>query len=186
MSDVRVAKRYAAALFEVAQRDAIIDAVSKDIALIERLYAESSLLKSVLHQPLVSEQRKSSLLSDVFGDRITATTLNFLKLLIHKRRIDMLRECLDEFNKLVLEHSGIVDATAKTAIELTADQQAKLKSSLESVTGKTIRLTTEVDNSIIGGVIVRIGDDVIDGSISGRLQRLEQRLLGTSLLGGAI
>jgi F-type H+-transporting ATPase subunit delta len=179
MKDTRVANRYSAALFEVAKADAILDAVGEDLSLIERSLRQHDLLREMLSQPLVTQERKSKMLADVFGDNITATSLNFLKLLVRKRRADLVQETIDEFRVLLAEHLNIVDATARTAVAMTASQKEALVKSLEKLTGKRVNLTAEVDPNMIGGVIVRIGDNIIDGSVRGRLHRLETQLLGS-------
>jgi F-type H+-transporting ATPase subunit delta len=179
MKDTRVAKRYAAALFEVAKRDGILDAVAQDLSLVERSLEHQPLLRTVLAQPLVTEERKGKMVADVFSDNITATSLNFLKLLVRKRRADLVQETIDEFRLLLAEHLNIVDATARTAIALTAAQVDGLTKSLEKLTGKRVNLKAEVDPAMIGGVVVRIGDNIIDGSVRGRLHRLEVQLLGS-------
>src|SRR5258708_10317227 len=109
MKDTRVAKRYAAALFEVAKRDSILDAVGEDLLLVERLVAELSTLRTVFVQPLVTEERKAKMVTDVFGDRITATSLSFLKLLISKRRGDLIDHVIAAFRQLLAQHLNIVD-----------------------------------------------------------------------------
>jgi F-type H+-transporting ATPase subunit delta len=186
MRETRVAKRYAAALFEIAKRDEIVDAIGEDLALIERLLRESATLRTMFTQPLMTDDRKVQMVTQVFGDRITATSLNFLKLLIRKRRADIINETVEEFRTLLLNHLNIVDATAQTAVPMNADQLDRLTKSLATLTGKKVNLTAEVDPDLIGGVVVRIGDDIIDGSLRGRLHRLEQHLLGARTLGGSI
>lgn len=180
MKDVRVAKRYAAALFGIARRDEILDAVTQDVALIERFIAEVPYLRAVLLQPLVSESKKDKVATDAFGDRVTATSLNFVKLLIRKRREDLIDECIREYRALVAEAQNRADAVAVSAVPFTPEQTAQLTQSLERLTGKNVHLTTEIDPHMLGGVIVRLGDTIIDGSIRGRLARLEQHLMGAS------
>ena len=177
MKDTRVAKRYASALFEVAKRDDIVDAVSQDLALIERFLTDVPSLRAVLLQPLVDDERKVRFAGDAFGDRVTATTLNFLKLLIHKRRENLINECIREYENLNAEYNNTVDAVATTAVPITDAQVSRLTESLQALTGKTVHLSTDVDPAIGGGAIVRMGDTVIDGSVRGRLERLEQQLL---------
>lgn len=178
MKDTRVAKRYAAALFDVAKRNAILDAVGTDITLIERFVAEVPYLKAVLLQPLVSDTRKNKVVTDAFGDRVTATSLNFLKLLIRKRREELIDVCIAEFRALYAQAHNQTNAVATTAVPLTPEQTERLTASLQKMTGKTVHLTTTIDPALIGGTVVRLGDTVIDGSVRGRLERLEQQLLG--------
>jgi len=186
LKDIRVAKRYAAALFGVAKRDGILDAVEQDLLLIGRFLAEVPYLRAVLMQPLVSDERKNKVISDAFGDRVTASSLSFLKLLTRKRREDLIEEALREFRVLLAEHENTVDAEAATAVPLTPDQSARLTQSLQTMTGKTVRLTAHLEPDLVGGVVVRIGDTVIDGSVRGSLARLEQQLLGSNSLGGIV
>ncbi len=178
MKDLRVAKRYAAALFGIAARDGILDAVSQDLTLIERFLADVPYLRAVLFQPQVPEARKVALANEAFGDRITATSLNFLRLLVHKRREDMIGACIADFRALYDAHLNRVEATATTAVPLTPEQAERLTASLRQLTGKTVHLALQIDPAILGGTVVRLGDTVIDGSIRGRLARLEQQLLG--------
>lgn len=178
MKDIRVAKRYAAALFGVAQRDGAIDAITQDLVLVSRFIAEVPYLRAVLLQPLVTETRKNKVLDEAFGSRVSPTSLNFLRLLIRKRREDLIDEVMREFRSLVAAQQNRVDAIATTANPLSPGQEERLTQSLQSMTGKTVSLTTNVDPAIVGGVVVRIGDSVIDGSVRGQLQRLEQQLLG--------
>ncbi len=180
MKDVRVAKRYAAALFGIAKRDNILDAVTADVLLIERFIAEVPYLRAVLLQPLVSEAKKDKVATDAFSDRVTATSLNFVKLLIRKRREDLIDECIREYRALVAESQNRVDAVATTAVAITPQQTTQLILSLERLTGKNVSLTTVIDPDILGGTIVRMGDTIIDGSVRGRLARLEQQLMGAS------
>ena len=184
MKDIRVARRYAAALFGVAVRDDILDAVAQDLTLISRFVAEVPYLRAVLMQPLVSDARKNTVLNEAFGDRVTATSLNFLRLLIRKRREDVIEECVREFRAMLAERNNTVEAVAHSAVPFSPAQVERLTQSLQTMTGKTVHLTTEVDSAMVGGVIVRLGDTIIDGSVRGRLHRLEQQLLGAQALGG--
>lgn len=186
MKDIRVARRYAAALFGVARRDGILDAVEQDLTLISHFLAEVPYLRAVLMQPLVSVARKNTIVDEAFGDRTTASSLNFFKLLIRKRREDLIGECIREFRVLLAEHTNTVDAEAWAAVPMTLDQQERLVRSLHALTGKKVRLVAEVDRTLIGGVVVRIGDTVMDGSVRGKLERLERQLLGANALGGTV
>jgi F-type H+-transporting ATPase subunit delta len=186
MKDLRVARRYAAALFALAQRDEIADAIDKDLLLIERFLADVPYLRAVLVEPIVSEERKLKVVADAFGDRVTEASLSFLRLLIRKRREQLVGECIREYRALSLEHANMVDAEARSAVPLTPAQTGALQQNLEKMTGKTVRLTAVTDAATIGGVVVRIGDTIIDGSVQGRLQRLQQHLMGASALGGTV
>ena len=180
MKDVRVASRYAAALFAVADRDGILDSVASDLTLMHRFLTEVPRLRAIIMEPLVSDSRKNAVAEEAFGDRVTATALNFLKLLIRKHREDLMEDCAREFRALLAERNNTADAEASVAAALTPEQEERLTQGLEAMTGKTIHLTTHVDASLVGGVLVRIGDTVLDGSVRGKLERLEQQLMGAN------
>ena len=154
--------------------------------LVGRFLEEVNYLRAVLLLPLISDDRKYKILDDAFGDRVTASSLSFLKLMVRKRREDLIEEALREFRVLLAELENTVDAEAASAVPLTAEQSASLTASLQTMTGKTVRLTAHLDPSLVGGVVVRIGDTVIDGSVRGQLARLEQQLLGSNSLGGIV
>jgi len=156
------------------------------MTLVSRFLAEVPYLRAVLIQPLVSVARKNIVVDEAFGDRVTASSLNFLKLLIRKRREDLISECIREFRALLAEHTNTVDAEAWSAVPMTPDQQERLASGLHALTGKTVRLVAKVDHALVGGVVVRIGDTVMDGSVRGKLERLERQLLGANALGGIV
>src|SRR4029079_6906553 len=112
-----------------------------------------------------------------FGDKIGAPTLAFLKLLLSKRRIEILAEIHQEFQRLLRNFQNIATATAVTAIPLLPAEQQGIIATLESITGKKIELETTVDPSVIGGGLVRVGDTVYDSTVKGDLERLRKVLL---------
>ena len=178
--ETRVAKRYAAALFEVAERDGAIEAVSADLDLVERFLAEVPYLRALVLQPLVSDERKRKVLSDAFGDRATATTLNFLYLLVKKRRETSLDDVIAHYRVLVDEKLGRVVAHVHTAVALSPAQVSALKVALSSRTGKNVEIEAAVDPMTLGGVRVRIGDTIIDGTVQGGLESVRRQMLGVA------
>lgn len=180
MKDIRVAKRYAGALFAVAERNEILDSVAADLDLIERFLTEVPYLRAVLMQPQVSDSRKNMFADEAFGDRVTASSLGFLKLLIRKRREELIDECSREFRAMLAVHNNTAEAEATSAVPLSPEQTTRLIESLQVLTGKTVRLTTAVDTALVGGMIVRLGDTIIDGSVRGKLERLERQLSGAN------
>lgn len=178
--DTKVAKRYAAALFEVAERDGAIEAVSADLDLLERFLSELPELRSLVLHPLVTDERKRKVLSDAFGDRMTATTLNFLYLLIRKRRETALDDVIADYRVLVDEKLGRVIARVQSAVPLSAAQVKALKAALSTRTGKNVEIEASVDPSAIGGLRVRIGDNIIDGTVQSGLESVRRQMLGVA------
>ncbi len=177
MREESVARRYAAALFEQAGKAGTVEAAAGELALAAETVASSDRLRALLAQPLVTQEQKTRALENAFGDRASQATMAFLHLLVHKRRINLLPEVQAAFAQMVLDYRNIAHATATSAVPLTPEQVAALEKSLEARTGKDIELETEVDPSLIGGVLVRIGDTVLDGTVRGNLERLREQLL---------
>ena len=180
MREESVARRYAAALFEQARKSETPDVMGRtgeELALVAQTVADTGALRALLGQPLVTEERKKLALRNAFGDRVSPVVLAFLDLLVDKRRIGLLPELQREFARRVREHRNIARARATSAVPLTPEQTAALERSLEARTGKDIELETEVDPSVLGGVLVRIGDTVFDGTVRGNLERLREQLL---------
>lgn len=177
MREESVARRYAAALFEQARKGETVAASGEELALAAEKVAATPALKALLAQPLVTEERKKQALQNAFGEKIAPPTLAFLNLLVDKRRINLLPQVQAEFARLVLEYRNVAYATATSAVPLTAAQIDALDKALEARTGKQIELDTEVDPSLLGGILVRIGDTVLDGTVKGNLERLREQLL---------
>jgi F-type H+-transporting ATPase subunit delta len=177
MREESVARRYAAAFFESAQKSGTINEAQADMMTVARTLIDSPKLVALLRQPLVTESRKKAALKDALSAKIRPQTLGFLFLLVDKRRIDMLADVEQEFTQRVRASNNVALAKAVSAIPLSPTEQESLRRSLEARTGKTIELETSVDSALIGGVLVRIGDTVLDGSVRGNLERLREQLL---------
>ena len=104
--------------------------------------------------------------------------MNFLQLMGSRGRTAIIAVALQAFLELVAEREGVVGAEVRTAVELSPEQRQTLQDRLERYTGRRVRLETQVDASVRGGVIARVGDTVFDGSINTHLDRLRQRLAG--------
>ena len=177
MAEESVARRYAQALLNQALASGSLDTISRDLAGVAETLAGSPLLAAYLNNPLVTRDRKKAMVSQLFTKESSPAALRFLTLLVEKRRIEMFESVKTEFDRLVRAHRGIVVASAVSAVPLSAPQLSQLQASLQARTGKSIELTTAVDPSLMGGVLVRIGDTVLDGTVKGKLERLREQLL---------
>lgn len=180
MREESVARRYAAALFEQARKSDTVPVAGEELRLVAETVAADGRMRATLSQPVVTEERKNQLFEQAFGGRVSPATLGFLHLLVEKRRIGLLPQVQAEFARLVLDFRNIAHATAVSAVPLAPDQLQALERSLEARTGKDIELETQVDPSLLGGVLVRIGDTVYDGTVKGKLERLREQLLARS------
>jgi len=179
----QLATKYAQAVFELAVEGKILDQVELELKLIESTIAEYSDLSTLIYHPRVLGQAKKETLSKIFGQDISDVILKFLMLLVDKRRESILPAIIREYVQLANEARNIVEAQVTVAMPLDKDQQTALITKLGLVTGKTIILKTQIDKAIIGGVIVQIGDQLIDGSIIRQLQMLKKTLLNTEVTG---
>jgi len=177
MVDLRVARRYARALFEVALKQNQLQATADDLRNLRGIMRESDELRAFFYSPLIPRDRKRDRLRDAFRERIQPHTMRMLELLVEKRREKMLDAVCDEFQKLQEAHQGIARAHIQSATPLTDAEQNALVQKLQQSTGKTIIPTFETNPELIGGVRVRIGDYQIDGTLRGALDRLRDHIM---------
>lgn len=178
IADSKVARRYASALFAAAQKTGKIEAVQRDLAALTALWKQTPALAQVMESPLVPGERKHALIDQLFGKDLDALTQSFLRLLVDKRREEILETVAVEFNQQADAARGLVRAQATVAAPLDDRQRAALIAGLQQRTSsQQIELSVNVDPAILGGVIVRLQDTVIDGSVRGALERLREQLL---------
>ena len=168
-----VARRYAKAVFELAQQDRDHEAWERRLTLIRELFADER-VASILKNPTVASEARERLIAKTPGfDREAA---NLARLLVEAGRIDDAAEIGEEFQRLGDEAAGRVRATATTAVELTAADRDRISRQLSKRMQKDVRLSVVVDPRILGGLRVQFGDHVIDATVASRLQQLRRRL----------
>jgi len=180
MQDTSVVQRYAVALLNHAKKTGTVDATTEDMKSLADAIAQSRQLAAFLNHPLIAGEKKKALVDRAFGGMVSATVVDFVKLLIDKRRIDALQLVIAEFVALVREHKNIAAAEVVTAVPLTDAQRKALEAALEKRTGKDIEIHAIVDASVMGGVSVRIGDTILDGTVRSQLERLREQLINTT------
>lgn len=178
MSAEAVAARYAQALYELGIEQGNLASLTDEIRRVSTTYDASSELRAVLNNPVVDDTARLAILQDVL-DRLSVgiITKNTVKLLAERRRLLVLPYLSRALERLSDERAGVVRATVTTAAQLPESYFSKLKEQLEASLGKKVLLERQLDPSLLGGVVTRIGDRVIDGSLRTRLQRMRQTLL---------
>lgn len=174
--DLRAARRYARALFNTALRSGEVDAVGQSLDAIAHAAQNSAQFMNVMRHPLITRERKKELLHQIFEGRVQPVVEHFLFLLIENDRSAILPDVGEQFRQLLDEHRREVDAEAVSAVQMTTTQVDALKTRLEAETGYKVRLQTRVDDALLGGLVVRVGDRLFDGSIASQLRRLEEQL----------
>lgn len=172
-------RRYAEAAFEIATRDGTIETWRKDLDVAAATLGEGELLE-VLANPALALEGRQEIVDRVYTG-LSGPSRNLVSLLVRRGRIEQLPRVAEEFGRLDDQRQGIVHATATSALPLTDTETRALTARLEQMTGGTVALRTEVDESLLGGLIVRVGTRLIDGSVRGRLERLRNQLAAGAL-----
>jgi F-type H+-transporting ATPase subunit delta len=175
MANEQVAKRYAQAVFGIAVDQETIPRWRADLDDIAIVLSESE-ASPILADSRVSLARREEMVGRILD--VQPLALNFARVLLQKGRSLEARAIGDAFGRMADEHQGIVHAQLTSAFDLTAEQVSTIEQRLSTETGKTVKATTLTDPSILGGLIIRIGDTLIDGSIRTRLKRLRRELEG--------
>ena len=176
MLNIQLAAKYATAIFEIAREEKKLDAYDKDLGKVRAdVFAIPEAVK-FFQNPLVPQKAKKDLLIKAVGKEVSETVMNFLMLLVDKKRIGVFSEIYDIFTSLKNKEQGILIADVTSAFPLTKKQQDALTKKLATLTKRKIQIRTHKDPSILGGLIVKIGDKRIDGSAAGRLAALRSSL----------
>jgi F-type H+-transporting ATPase subunit delta len=176
MSDSTIARRYAGALKAEADRTDVTKLVDSDVELIQESFALSAELRLFFESPVISREDKKRVVYALFSDRLQRVTLNFLQLLVRKRREHLLESVTVGYRELRDTELGIVEASARVTHPLDETEEKNLVAAIEGISGKRVRLKTEIDTYLMGGIVVRVGDTVYDGSVRNQLLALRERL----------
>lgn len=177
----KVAKRYAAALFQIADEKKQLDTILADIRLINKTISGSRELLLFLRNKIIKEEKKKAVLTEIFGNKVSDLTMDFLKLLVDKKREEHLPAVTNAYIRTYNIKAGIVEVQLAYAYEPENNQVSKLTKELESYTGKKIILHQIKDASLRGGLKVTIEDTVIDGSVKNKVAQLEALFSGTAV-----
>ena len=176
MAKLASSKRYAQAVFQIAQEQDGFDVWTEDLRVLA-FSLENSDLVSLLNAPQIPTGTKLQTIEDLLVDSVNHLATNLLAVLATRNLTHLLPDIADEFSRLVDEKNGIARGEVTSAIELTGEQNYSIEEILSKIIGKPIKLTTSVDSEIIGGIIARVGDQVIDGSIRTKLQEMRRSLV---------
>lgn len=168
---ITIARPYANAVFALAQEKGELKAWSDLLAVLALCVAEPK-MQSIITSPAVSDEQAVEVLADVAGDLMTAEARNFLLLLAENKRLLLLTDITVLFEALRAEAEKSMTADVISARELTQEQADKISAALKKRLGRNVTLNTSIDESLLGGAIIRAGDLVIDGSALGKLNRL--------------
>lgn len=170
------AKRYAQALFGLGKERGTLDTWQGDLTLLTDI-VQNDRVATYLANPSVTTDSKLATLDSALGTNVQPETRNLAKMLIERNRMTLLPEIREIFDDEVRAERGVVVANVTTAERLSDDERDLIREKLEALTGKQVELAMQIDPEIIGGIIVRIGDQVIDGSVRNKLEKMRSRLV---------
>ena len=169
----KISVPYAEALLELAQNSNLISEVEQDLSFISTFLSSSKDLKLFLANPLINALDKKNLLNELFKGKINNFILNFLLVLINRRRITLLNEIINKYMELSYKLDALTIAELSTAVAFTENQQNNLVQKIKTMTNsKNVKLVVKINPNLIGGFIVKIGSKVIDTSLSGKLKQM--------------
>jgi F-type H+-transporting ATPase subunit delta len=167
--------RYAQAVFELAREEGQVEAWASRLQSLQTLLADPD-VRRVLANPSISVQDRLAALQAFGGEALGSEGLNLARLLVESGRVAAVDGIVREFQRLADEAAGRVRATATTAVELSGSGRKELEESLSNQLGKEVRLDLQVDPAIVGGLVLQVGDRLLDASVATRLQQLRRRL----------
>jgi F-type H+-transporting ATPase subunit delta len=180
MANETVARRYALAVFQLADEAQAVDAVGRDLHVLNDAIYEDETSKGFFLSPVIDRKEKERLLSDAFAGRAHDIALHTVLLLVRKRREALLGEIVRQYDDLQLQARGEEPLAITSAKQLSTDELRSLVDRLEKLYGKKFSVTQSVQPGLIGGVRIMMGDRRIDGTVEGRLEELTRTLFAKS------
>ena len=175
-----VAKRYALALFEAGEDLDKINDFKDELEFLKTVLEDEKDLIILLSHPRIKKEEKKDLISRIFKDRLSLELVNLLYVLVDKRRESNILDIIQKYMELYNEHENIVKVVAMTAVAMEEASKDKLVETLGKKLNKKILLTNEIDQSVIGGVLLKVENKIIDGSLKGQLDSLSKVIIGTT------
>ncbi len=175
-----VAKRYADALFKLATEKNQAETIQQELTIVQEVFANNPKWATMLNHPRVSKDEKMDMINKAF-EKTNQQIVNMIKLLIERNRIESIQAVIGHYDELYNEANGMAHATVYSVRSLTSEEKTQLETSFKKqLNKKSMTIDNVVDPSIIGGMKIKIGNTIYDGSISGKLNRLKNSLVSVS------
>lgn len=177
MSQSTVAKRYALALFQLAKEHSLLDQMENELRVVKEVFRTNSELQAVLESPKLTTEQKKEMVKGAFT-QTSVYVLNTLMILIDRHRQGIIEAVCDDFIELANDERGIAEALVYSVRPLTDAEKDALSKTFAAKVGKqSLRIQNIVDTNLLGGIKLRIKNTIFDGSLRGKLDRLERQLL---------
>lgn len=178
MSVETVARRYATALADVVIKSGETETVKAELKSWDAMVRENSQLETAFSNPSIAHANKEKVLESLLERaKPTKTTANFLRVLLRNSRLTELGQINDKFSSVLEERSGVVAASVTSARPLGDAEKSEIEAGIVKMTGKQVNISFKIDESIIGGVVTRVGSTVYDGSVKTQLENLKEQLV---------
>lgn len=167
---------YAEAVFQLCEERGITSQAAEELEGVGEVFSQNEDFVKVLRSPLVTDAEKKELIKNAFGGRVCDTVYDFICLTVDKGRAGAIAQICEKFKQLYYKQQGILEVSVVTAMPISDELQAKLKTKLEQMLSKKIIMKLSVDKSLIGGIIVRYEGSELDSSVKSRLDRLRSQI----------
>ena len=174
MSQSRVTYRYAKALLLLSVEKNMLQGIYSDMCFVERVCVENKELTLLLKSPIIKTDKKQKILHEVFGSKITEVSMRFVQIITNKKREHLLEDIARAFLVQYKQHNNIEEVVVTTATPLTNELKESIVSYIKRDAQKDVDLVENIDQKIIGGVIVRVGDKQLDASVSSEIKELRK------------
>jgi F-type H+-transporting ATPase subunit delta len=171
----KLGRVYAKALIDLALEQGQVEVVREDMRLISAVISDSRELANVMHSPIVKADKKQAILSEIFKGKINEMTERFLKIVLDHGREGSISLIAEAFENMYLQHKGIEKVKVTTAYALSDAEVKAVSEKAAAYTGKQVELNQHVDESIIGGMVLRVGDKRYNGSLAHQLKTLRRQ-----------
>lgn len=176
MASGEVVTGYAEALFRVVRAEGELDRVEDELFRFGKLLESNYELKQALSDQSLDKEQRVKILDELLGEKVSPHTLGLLTFVVEQGRARQLPQILERLSGLAADARNSVVAEVRSAVPLDEDRRKKLADALSNATGKNVEVKVLVDPSVIGGIVTKIGDTVIDGSIKRRLEQVKQEV----------
>lgn len=177
MADFRILHRYATSLLETAIEKNKLDSATSDIKLVVETLDQNRQLQLMLDSPVVRPETKLSIMKEIFKNKISKDSMDFVEFIISKKRESLLNSICKRYLELQDEHSGIANVMVTSASDFSIDQKTVLQNKLEKILDKKVRLNFKTDLNLVGGFIAKVNDTLYDASIKHQLELLKKQFL---------
>ncbi|EAY29140.1 ATP synthase F1 subunit delta [Microscilla marina] len=174
VSDNRIAQRYAKAVMDLAIERGTLDQVDKDMELFQTVNEENRQFFAVMHNPIIRAHKKLSILKAIFEGKVSDVMILLFEILARRSREEVLYSISVAFREQFNIYKNIQEVYVTSTVTLPDPLKEELRAALSQKTGKTIKIEEEIDESLIGGMVIRISDTQLDNSIKSQLQKIKQ------------